>query len=128
VAASKSRIEVSGVREVQAAMRKLDVQAQDLKAAHLAVASSLVPGIGIRSPRRTGTLAASWAAGATKTRARITSRAVYAGVIEYGDPKRGIDPARMVRDTVDASSAEILDLYGAEIAKLAASDGFEVDK
>ena len=106
-------------------MRKLDVQTADLKAAHLAVASSLVPGIGIRSPRRTGALAASWGAGATKTRARITSSRVYAGVIEYGDPKRGIEPARMVRDTVDASSSEILDLYGHELEKLAAKDGFE---
>lgn len=109
-------------------MRKLEVQASDLKAAHLRAASSLVPGIGVRSPRRTGALAASWAAGATKTRARVTSSAIYAGVIEYGDPKRGIEPARMVRDTVDASSAEILQLYGEELAKLAAGDGFEVKK
>ena len=71
MAASKGAVRVSGVREVQGAMRKLDVQAQDLKAAHLRVASAIVPGIGPRTPRRTGALAASWSAGATKGRARI---------------------------------------------------------
>jgi hypothetical protein len=126
VAASKGAVRVSGVREVQAALKRLEADAGDLKAAHLAVSSALVPGVGLRSPRRTGALAASWAAGATKTRARITSSRKYAGVIEYGWPARGIDPARMVRDTVDASHAEILELYQAELAKLAAAADLEV--
>jgi hypothetical protein len=126
--ASKGAVRVSGVREVQGAMRKLDVQAQDLKAAHLRVASAIVPGIGPRTPHRTGALAASWSAGATKGRARITSSQLYAGPIEYGWPARGIEPARMVRDTIDASRDEILQLYGDELARLGAADGFDVTK
>jgi hypothetical protein len=126
VAASKGRVEVRGVREVQTAMRRLEAQAGDLKAAHLAVASTLIPGIGIRSPVRSGALAASWSAGATKTRARITSSTRYAGVIEYGWPEHSIEPARMVRATVDVSHREILDAYERELARLAARDGFEV--
>jgi hypothetical protein len=126
VAASKGAVRVEGVREVQLAMRKLEAQAADLKSAHAAVAASLVPGVSLRSPRRSGALAASWAPGATKGRARITSSRPYAGVIEYGWSERGIEPARMVRDTVDASHAEILAGYERELARLAAMDGFGV--
>jgi hypothetical protein len=126
VAASKGRVSVSGVREVQLAMRKLDADAADLKSAHRAVAASLVPGVAQRSPRRSGALAASWSPGATKTRARITSSRPYAGVIEYGWAKRGIEPARMVRDTVEASRDEILASYADELARLGAAAGFRV--
>lgn len=126
MAASKGAVRVSGVREVQSALKQLDAQASDLKSAHLAVASALVPGVGLRTPRRTGALAASWSAGATKTRARITSSEPYAGPIEYGWPAHGIEPARMVRDTVAASTEEILATYERELARLAAADGFGV--
>jgi hypothetical protein len=121
---SKGGVKVSGVREVQAAMKALEAEAKDLKAAHLAVSSALVPGVATRSPRRSGTLASSWKAGATKGRARITSTTRYAGPIEYGWPKRGIEPARMVRDTVDASHAEILETYERELERLAKGEGF----
>jgi hypothetical protein len=113
------------VSEVQAALKTLDAKTGDLKAAHLAVSTALVPGVGSRSPRRTGALASSWSAGATKTRARITSSRRYAGVIEYGWPKRGIEPARMVRDTVEAEHSEILSTYERELARLAAAEGFD---
>jgi len=126
VAASKTSVKVAGVREVQGALKAVAAGAGDLKAAHLAVSSMLVPGVELRTPRRTGELAASWSAGATKTRARITSPLKRAGPIEYGWPAHGIEPARMVRDTVTASSTEILDRYREEIAKLGTTTGFEV--
>lgn len=125
MAASKGAVKVTGVREVQKALKQLGAEAADLKSAHLAVSSLLVPGIGQRTPRRSGALAASWQAGATKTRARITTPLRYGGVIEYGWPKRGIEPARMVRDTVDASHSEILATYTDELDKLSKSVGFE---
>lgn len=125
MAASKGAVRVSGVREVQAALKRLEADAADLKSAHLAVSTALLPGVTQRTPRRTGELARSWAAGATKTRARVTSPLRRAGPIEYGWPARGIEPARMVRDTVEAESSTILETYGREIARLAAADGFE---
>jgi hypothetical protein len=125
VAASKGRVKVEGVRELQKALRDLSSDAADLKPAHLAVSSMLTPGIAQRTPRRSGALAAGWIPGATKGRARITSKQRYAGVIEYGWPERGIEPARMVRDTVDASSAEILSTYEDELEKLARRIGFD---
>ena len=126
MAASKGAVRVTGVREVQRALKTLEVDAADLKAAHLAVSSALLPGIAQRTPRRSGALAGSWAAGATKTRARMTSTLPYAGVIEYGWSERGIEPARMVRDTVGASSAEILSIYERELERLGRSAGFDV--
>ena len=125
MAASKGAVKVEGVREVQSALKQLSAEAADLKSAHLAVSSALVPGVALRSPRRTGALAASWSPGATKGRARITSTKRYAGVIEYGWAERGIEPARMVRDTVAASHAEILEIYERELARLATGDGFK---
>lgn len=126
--ASKSRIEVKGVREVQAAMRGLEVDAKDLSAAHKAVVTKLVPGIALRSPRRSGRLASSWRAAATKTRGKLTSTAPYAGVIEYGWAAHGIEPARMVRETIEGSTDEILATYADELAKLAEKQGFRVVK
>lgn len=124
--ASKGAVKVDGVREVQRALKKLDADAADLKVAHLAVSSALVPGVTQRTPRRSGALAAGWKAGSTKTRARITNTERYAGPIEYGWPKHNIEPARMVRDTVAAESKTILDTYEHEIAKLGKAADFEV--
>ena len=126
MAASKGAVKVDGVREVQRALAKVGAEAADLKAAHRAVAAQLVPGIAQRSPRRTGALASGWQPGATKGRARITNTEIYAGVIEYGWPKRGIEPARMVRDTVASSHREILETYEHELGRLAAATGLEV--
>lgn len=124
--ASKGAVKVDGVREVQRALKTLGAQSADLKTAHLAVSSALVPGVTQRTPRRTGALAAGWKAGATKTRARITNTERYAGPIEYGWPKHNIEPARMVRDTVAAETKTILDTYASELARLAKADDFEV--
>lgn len=126
--ASKSRIKVSGVKEVTAAMRQLDAAAVDLKAAHNAVAAELVPGIAMRSPRRTGRLAGSWSPNATKGKARLRSSAPYAGVIEYGWSARGIEPARMVADTIEASQAEIIATYERELERLGREAGFGVKR
>jgi hypothetical protein len=93
----------------------------------MAVASALAPGIGQRTPRRSGALAASWKPGATKTRARLTTTLRYGGVIEYGWPARGIEAARMIRATIDASHAVILETYETELARLGAGAGFGVD-
>lgn len=128
MAASKGRVRVTGVREVQAALKKLEASSSDLATVHREVAATLIPGVALRSPRRTGVLAGSWSAKSTKTRARIVSSAEYAGVIEYGWAKRGIEPARMVRDTIESSQREIVGEYEDAIAKLGARAGFDVQK
>lgn len=124
--ASKERVRVSGVREVTRALKALEASTEDLKAVHTAVARGLLPGVAIRTPRRSGSLAASWSASATKTRARVTSPLVYAGPIEWGWPAHGIDPARMVRATIEAEQREIIAAYEHELEQLAAHVGLEV--
>ena len=126
MAASKGAVKIDGVREVQRAMSKVGAEAADLKVAHMRVSSLLIPGITARTPRRSGNLAAGWKPGATKGRARITNSERYAGVIEYGWPEHNIEPARMIRDEVGASHREILEAYEQELARLAASAGFDV--
>ena len=125
MAASKSRLKVEGVAEVSRALKRLEADAADLKQAHNAVAAELVPGISMRSPRRTGALAGSWSANATKTRARLRSSVAYAGVIEYGWAERGIEAARMVADTIEAEQATIISTYERELERLGKHAGFE---
>lgn len=126
MAASKGRVRVTGVREVTRALKALEASAEDLKAVHTAVARQLIGGVRTRTPIRTGALAASWGAGATKTRARITSPLLYSGPIEYGWPAHGIEPARMVRATVEAEEGAIIRTYERELAALGAKAGFGV--
>jgi hypothetical protein len=125
VAAAKGRVKVEGVREVQRALKAFDAKTEDLKAVHTTVARTLLPGIASRTPRRTGELAGSWDAGATKTRARLLSSRPYAGPIEYGWTARGIEPARMVRATIEAEQGEIVERYEDELEKLADRIGFD---
>jgi hypothetical protein len=123
--ANKGRVKVHGVKEMEAALKKVADGAADLKAAHTTVARVIVPGSAQRSPRRTGARAASWAPSATKGRARISSRLAYAPVIEYGWGARGIEPARMVRDTIEAEQGEIIKTYEAELERLGKRAGFD---
>jgi hypothetical protein len=120
------RVRVTGVREVQAALKQLEASSADLSGVHKRVVSALLPGIAARSPRRTGALAGSYQAKSTKTRGRIASSVPYSGVIEYGWAQHSIAPARMVRDTIEAEQREIVAMYEQEIETLAKRADLEV--
>jgi hypothetical protein len=124
--AKNDRVRVTGVREVQAALKQLEASSADLSGVHKRVVGALLPGISTRSPRRSGALAGSYSAKATKTRGRIASSAVYSGVIEYGWSQHSIAPARMVRDTIDAEQRTIVATYEQEIETLAKRADLEV--
>lgn len=126
MAASKSRVKVSGVAEVQRALRTLEASSGDLKAVHTTVVASLLPGVASRTPVRSGALAGGWTAGATKTRGRILSSRRYAGPIEYGWQEHGIEPARMVRETIEAEQGEIVAKYEDALEELGRRSGLEV--
>ena len=125
MAASKGRVKVRGVAEVQRALRQLEASSEDLKAVHTTVVAGLLPGVSARTPVRSGALAASWTAGATKTRGRVLSSRVYAGPIEYGWPAHGIEPARMVRATIEAEQGEIVHKYEQALEELGNRAGLE---
>lgn len=128
MAASKSRVKVSGVKEVQAALKRLEASAEDLKAVHTTVVAGILPGVASRTPIRSGALAGSWTAGATKTRGRVLSAKPYAGPIEWGWEAHGIEPAHMVRATIEAEQGEIVAKYEDAIAKLGSRAGFDTEQ
>lgn len=107
------RVTISGQREVAAAFDALARDVADLSEPHKRVAELIVPGASRRSPRRSGALAASWRAEASKIAAGVVSDVPYAGPVEYGVPSRGMPGARMVADTI----AEQVDAITAEYAK-----------
>jgi hypothetical protein len=111
-------------RELERGLDALRARASAMPEAHAAVASSLVPGIAQRTPVRSGALAGSWSASGEDGRGVITSDEPYAGVVEFGDPARGIDGARMVRDTIDASERDVLEGYEAGLEREAKRIGF----
>lgn len=126
MAVGRERVRVHGVTEVNRALKALELDVDDLRAVHTAVARQLIGGVRSRTPVRTGALAGSWDPGATKTRARVTSPLVYAGPIEWGYPKHNIAPARMVRATIEAEQEQIVKTYEDALAKLAAREDLEV--
>lgn len=125
MAASRSRVRVEGVAEVQRALKRLEASSEDLKAVHTTVVAGILPGIASRTPVRSGALAGGWTAGATKTRGRVLNRERYAGPIEYGWPAHGIEPARMVGETIAAEQREIVRKYEDALEDLGRRAGFE---
>ena len=104
-------IKVTGDAEIARSFEALARDVGDMRDAHQRVAELLVPGASRRSPRRTGALAASWQAEATKVAASVVSGVEYAGPVEYGQPSRGIPGARMVADTIAAEVDAITGEY-----------------
>lgn len=125
MAASKSRVKVRGVEDVQRALRELEASSEDLRAVHTTVVAGILPGVSSRTPVRSGALSGSWTAGATKTRGRILSSKRYAGPIEYGWPGHGIEPARMVGETIEAERSAIVDRYGDALEDLGKRAGLK---
>lgn len=64
-----------------------------------------------RTPRRSGRLAGSIRSTPAGGSVSIWSPVVYAGVIEYGWPRRTIAAAAMIRGAVDASRPRVVELY-----------------
>lgn len=99
----------------------------DMTETHRRAAALLLPGTARRSPRRSGALAASWRAEASKIAGAVVSGQDYAGPVEYGVPARGMRGARMVADTIEAEADAVLDTYRESIADRGKRRGFEVD-
>lgn len=111
-------------RELERGLDQLRDRVSAMPEAHAAVAADLVPGIVQRTPVRSGALAGSWSSTGQPDRGVIESSEEYAGVVEYGDPARGIPPARMVRDTLEASEREVVAGYEDGIEREAKRIGF----
>jgi len=117
------RLEIDGVRETTRALKGIGVEAADLRAAHQRVAELVTPLAAQRTRRKSGALAASWAASATPGVARIRSGLPYAAPQEFGWPAHGIEPTMSVASSVEANADQVLDLYAAELGKIIDREG-----
>jgi hypothetical protein len=117
---------VEGREEVAAGFDKLRSSLGDMTETHRTVLSPLISEISARTPVLTGALASSWRLVPSRDAGSIESGLRYAGPIEFGSAARGIEPHRMVRDTLAANEATINAGYGDAIDARAKSIGFEV--
>jgi len=119
------RLTVSGEAEVRGAFDALSRDVEDLAETHRRVAELVIPGASRRSPRRTGALAASWRAEASKVAAGVVSGVPYAGPVEYG--AHGVPGARMVADTIAEQLDAIVAAYDDGITDRGRRRGFRTD-
>lgn len=114
-----SRIQIEGLKETQRALREMSDDLRDeMKPTHKAAAEVIVEGSKRYVPVRSGRLASSIRAVATRTsgRVRAGSAAVpYAGPIHFGWPARRIKPQPFIYDAMDARRQEVYDLYAQRI-------------
>jgi hypothetical protein len=96
--ALKFQVAVSGHKELRKALRSLEDSGvtKELKEVHKATAAVVAPEASRLTPRRSGVLSAGIAPSATQKGAVVRMgrgrSALYAAVIHFGWPKRGIKP------------------------------------
>lgn len=116
------RAEVLGLREVQRDLRRLsDDTKEDMKETHLAAAEVVVLGAKRYVPYRTGRLAESIRALASKSSGRVRAGSAsvpYAGPIHFGWPARRIKPQPFIYDAMDERVDVIRSLYDQRIEEL----------
>ncbi len=103
----------------------------EMKSTHKKAAEVIVEGSKRYVPVRTGRLATSIRAVATRTsgRVRAGSAAVpYAGPIHFGWPARRIKPQPFIYDAMDVRRQEVYDLYAARIYGLIDKHGLDGTK
>lgn len=114
-------VEVQGLRTLRKTLKAAGVSLEDLKAAHAAVARTVVQAAVPRAPRRTGRLAAD-IRGAGQAGAAVVSvgRASipYAKPIYWGWPKRGIKPNRFIHDAAAATENQWTGQYLSALEKI----------
>jgi hypothetical protein len=120
-------VRVEGARELRRELRALGADLGELTAANRRIAELVVPRARAMSPntsgRGTGRLAESIAARATRTQARISSRLVYAPVIEYGWPAHGIEPTQFVQRAIEESRDAVVAAYQDELGRIIEKHG-----
>ena len=116
------KTEILGLREVQRDLNKLgDDTKNEMKDTHKEAAEVVVMGAKRLVPFRTGALAESIRALATKSSGRVRAGSAsvpYAGPIHFGWPARAITPNPFIYDAIDARRDDIRELYEERIDEL----------
>lgn len=127
-----SKLQIVGLKETQKALASMSDDLKDeMKPTHKAAAEVIVEGSKRYVPVRSGRLATSIRAVATRTsgRVRAGSAAVpYAGPIHFGWPARRIKPQPFIYDALDSRRQEVYDLYAQRIYGLIDRHGLDGTK
>lgn len=127
-----AKIQIAGLKETQKALRDMGDDLRDeMKSTHKAAAEVIVEGSKRYVPVRSGQLAASIRAIATRTsgKVRAGSAAVpYAGPIHFGWPARRIKPQPFIYDAMDVRRQEVYDIYAKRIYGLIDKHGLDGTK
>lgn len=104
-------IEVIGEERVVRALKGLAYAAEHLEPAHKDAGELLLGRARPKTPRRSGRLAASGRVDADPDETVLVYDEVYAGVIHNGWPAHNITPQPWLADTVDESTAAVVDVF-----------------
>ena len=114
-------VRVYGAEDVAARFRRLGFKASDLRGAFSKIAADVVSEAKSRAPRQTGRLSSDVRPGLGKTRATVYAGRVgvpYAGVQEYGWPRRHIAAQPFLRPAADNEAQAAADVLVREMQRL----------
>lgn len=106
-------VRVTGLNSTVRALEKLGLDVDDLKAAFGPIAAEAADIAAGYAPRRTGALAASIRGNRSKNKAVVAAgraRVPYAGPINYGWKKRGINPSGFMQKADEEMQPKALDM------------------
>lgn len=102
---------VEGLRETVRSLEKFGVDVADLKEVFLAIGNMVAADARRLAPIKTGRLAATIKPSKTKNKAAVragSKRASYAGMIQYGWPRRGIKPQPFLTTAIDSNKTKAI--------------------
>jgi len=120
-------IKVTGISELNRDLRRLGIDIEDLKDAMSKLAAMGAKAATSLAPSRSGALAGSIRGNRAKSKAVVTAgrgrTSQYAGVINYGSPRRGIAPRPFMQQADRQISPRIIPTLTADIDRLIREKG-----
>ena len=111
-------VEVLGADRLASTLNRAASDLGDLGDTAAEVAESVASDARSRAPYVSGTLSRSIQVGMRrKNEARVVAGAIYAGVIEFGWPRRNIAAQPYLRPAVDAAETKVLTAYAKGVGK-----------
>jgi hypothetical protein len=113
--------QVEGAKELRRTLRKAGDDMKDLKVAHADAARIVSDAAVPKAPRRTGALAGTIRPAGTKTMAIVRAgyaRVPYAGVQEWGWPRRNIPAQPYIVPAAHETEADWVKRYDEEIERI----------
>jgi hypothetical protein len=114
-----ARVELVGGDTFARTLRDFGRELDSLTDAHAAAGAVVADAAAQRARRRTGALAGSFAATVADHGVQVGSPLPYAGVQEFGWPRRHITPSRALTSALDASTGRVDQIYTAAVTAAA---------